>query len=66
MLKFWLKVVVYLFSFFISLYGLSALDFNRFLKKGKVAPGQILYFLIAFALSYLVANFLMNIIYYFN
>lgn len=66
MLKFFLKVLVYLFSFFISLYGLSALDFNRFIKKGNVNKGQVLYFLIAFALSYLVANFLMNIIYYFQ
>ena len=66
MLRFWLKVLVYFVAFLASLYGLSALDFNRFLKQGKPAQGQILYFLIAFAMSYLVGNFIMSLIFYFN
>lgn len=66
MLKFYLKIAVYILSFGFVLYGLSALDFNRFIKKGSVRSGQVLYFMIAFALAYLVASFLMNIIYYFN
>lgn len=66
MLKFWLKVLVYLICFIFSMFGLSALDYNRFLKKGKPANGQILFYLLAFALAYLVGNFLMGIIYYFN
>lgn len=66
MLRFWLKVLVYLVCFVASLFGLNALDFNRFIKQGKVAQGIILYYLISFALAYLVGNFLMGIIYYFN
>lgn len=64
MLRFWLKVLVYFVSFLFSLFGLSALDFNRFLKKNKPAQGQILYLLISFALAYLVGSFIINLIYY--
>ena len=60
------RVIVYLLSFILSLYGLSALDFNRFLKKNKVAEAQVLYFLLALALAYLVGSLLMSIIYFFN
>ena len=66
MLKFWLKILVYLVAFVSSLYGLSALDFNRFLRKNKPAAGQVLYILIAFIMAYLLGNFLMSLIYYFN
>ncbi len=60
------RVIVYLLSFALSLYGLSALDFNRFLKKNKVTEAQVLYFLLALALAYLVGSLLMSIIYFFN
>lgn len=64
MLKFWLRVLVYFVAFLASMYGLSSLDFNRFLKKGKPAQAQILYILIAFALTYLVGKFIIELIYY--
>ena len=66
MLNFILKVLVYLIAFVASLYGLSALDFNRLLKKNKPAASQFLYMLIAFIMAYLLGNFFMEIIYYFN
>lgn len=66
MLRFYLKIIVYLVSYIACMYGLSALDFNRFLKQGKPAAAQILYILISLAMAYLVGNFLMGIIYYFN
>ena len=66
MLEFYSKIIVYLFSFVLSLFSLNALDFNRFLKQGKIVQGQLLYFILACCLSYLFANFLMAIIYHFN
>lgn len=59
------RVIIYLASFFISLYALNALDFNRFIKKGRTSEAQILYFLIAMALAYLVGSMLISLIYYF-
>lgn len=66
MLKFYLKVIVYLFSFVLTLIGLNAFDFNRFIKKGQIVKAWILYFIIAMSLAYLFGSFLMAIIYYFQ
>ena len=65
MYKFYLRVAVYLFCFFLTLIGLRAFDFNRFIKKGYVVSAWILYFIVAFSLAYLFGSFLMSIIYYF-
>lgn len=66
MLKFYIRVLVYLFSFVLSLYGLSALDFNRLLKKNSVTKAWVLYFIVGMSLAYLLGSFLMSIIYYFQ
>ena len=65
MFEFYIRVAVFFFSFLLSLYGLNALDFNRFIRQGKVMQGQILYFILAASLSYLLGSFLMSMIYYF-
>ncbi len=66
MSRFVFRVAVYLLSFILSMYGLSALDYNRFLKKGKTQEAAVLYLLMAMGLAYLVGSLLMNIIYYFT
>ena len=66
MIDFYLRVIIYLICFMLSLYGLSALDFSRFLKQGKVLPAQVLYYILACSLAYLLGNFLMAIIYRFS
>lgn len=66
MYSFWYKVAVYLMCFIGSLYGLSALDFNRFIKQGKIAQANILYMMLAMALAYLVGNLLLNIVFVLN
>lgn len=65
MSDFYLKVLIYLCSFALSLFGLNALDFNRLLKKNKVVQAQTLYFIIALSLAYLVGSLVINITYYF-
>ncbi|MBR2788224.1 MAG: DUF1146 domain-containing protein [Erysipelotrichaceae bacterium] len=66
MLEFYIRVVIYFICFLLSFYALSGLDFNRFLKQGKVAQGQILYFALACCMAYLMANFFIAIIYFYN
>lgn len=66
MYRFYLRIFIYFLCFGLSLWGLSALDFNRFLKKNKVAQAQVLYIILGFALAYLMGEFLMAIIYYFQ
>ncbi|MBQ6334267.1 MAG: DUF1146 domain-containing protein [Erysipelotrichaceae bacterium] len=65
MLEFYLRVAIYFFCFLLALIGMNALDFNRFIKQGKVVQAQILYFVICCALAYLMGNFLMALIYHF-
>ena len=65
MFEFYIRVAVFFFSFLLSLYGLNALDFNRFIRQGKVMQGQVLYFILAASRSYLLGSFLMSMIYYF-
>lgn len=66
MIDFYVKVIIYFISFLLAFYGLNAIDYNRFLKQGKVLQGQVLYLVLTCSLAYLFANFLMNIIYRFN
>ena len=65
MTDFYLRVLIYFFCFLISLYGLQALDFSRFVKQGRVFQAQLLYFIISCSLAYLMGSFMMSVIYYF-
>ena len=65
MFDFYIRVAVYFICFILAIFGMSGLDFNRFVKQGKVAQAMILYFVICCALAYLMGSFLMSLIYYF-
>lgn len=54
-----IEVIVYLVSFVISIYGLSAIDINRFIKKNAVAQTYVLYLAISFIMAYLLGNMLL-------
>ncbi|MCF0108847.1 MAG: DUF1146 domain-containing protein [Erysipelotrichaceae bacterium] len=58
-----LRVVVYIACFTVSLYALTALRFEDSIKQGKVRQAQVLFILMAMALGYLSAQFLMGFIY---
>ena len=61
--SFLVKAIVYVVSFGISLYALGAIDYEKALKAGHVREAQILYFLLAMALGYLVGSFLLGFLY---
>lgn len=61
MYNFIIKIIVYLLSFVLALYGLNGLDFNKLLKQNRVKEARILYFMIACIMAYMFANFLMEI-----
>lgn len=66
MREFIMKIILYLACFGICMYGLGALDFSRFIKKNKTTEAWVLYLVIAMCLTYILGQFLMSIIYYFN
>ena len=57
------QLITYFICFAISLYGLSAIDYSRFLKKGKVFEAQVLYIILAMILAYLLGKFILAITY---
>jgi uncharacterized integral membrane protein (TIGR02327 family) len=57
------KCAVYILSFAVTWYAMTAVNYERFLKKGHVRQAQILYFLIVLAVAYLVGSFALAFIY---
>ena len=53
--------IVYVLAFMLSFYAMSAIDYERFLKKNHVQQARILYWLIVIALAYTTANFVIAI-----
>lgn len=66
MSKFVYKIILYLLCYIFVMLGLSAFDFNRFIKQNRVIEARVLYLIISFVLTYLLGSFLMDIIYFFN
>lgn len=60
------KIIIYLICFVVSLFGLSAFDFNRIIKKNNIAQAWVLYFIIALVLTYILGQFMFSIIIFFN
>ena len=65
-MTYFIRLLIYFVAFAISLYALSALDFNRFLKKNHVMAAQVLYIVLAMALAFLMGQFIMAIMYGFR
>ena len=61
--QFYLRAAVYLFCFLAAWYGMSAVDYERILKKNHVRQAQLLYFMLIIGLAYLAGSFLLAIIY---
>ncbi len=54
-------LIIYVFCFIASMYALESINFEKFIKKNKVASAWLLYLLLAFSLAYLTAQFLFAI-----
>ena len=66
MLNFYLKLAVYFVAYFLALLALRAIDFARLVKKNRVFETWLLYLILGMALAYLLGNFFIEIIYYFQ
>ena len=61
--SFYIKAIVYVICLCISFYALSALDFERIIKKNHVSQARILYALLVMGLAHLVASFVLAFVY---
>ncbi|MCI5773616.1 MAG: DUF1146 family protein [Erysipelotrichaceae bacterium] len=55
--------LIYVLSFSFAMYALQSVNYEKFIRSGKVTQAQFLYILLAMALGYLVAQFLLAIIF---
>lgn len=55
------KVIVYSLTYILSLFALSGLNFDSFMKKNKPLEARILVLILALAFSYLTTNFILDI-----
>ena len=56
------KVYLYVFFTFVSIFVFSSLDFSKILRSNKNLEAKILVFILSFAFSYLVTNFIYDFI----
>lgn len=55
-----IKLVVYIISIVLSMYGLSCFRYEHFILKGKVRQFYLFYIIVSLALGYLVGSFLLE------
>lgn len=63
MLTFLIRAFVYLACFAAAWYGLSAVNYEKFLRQGHVTEAQILYFMLAAGIAYLAGSFVLSFAY---
>lgn len=56
------KSLIYALTFFLSIFALSGVNFDKFMKRNKPIEARVIVFIIAFAASYLVTNFIVDFI----
>lgn len=61
-LNFIKNFLIYIISFTLAMFALQSVNYEKFIKKGRVIEAQLLYILIAMALGYLIAQFIQGII----
>ncbi|MDP2813407.1 MAG: DUF1146 domain-containing protein [Erysipelotrichaceae bacterium] len=56
------RILLYMFTFFLAMAGLTSVDFTKFVKKNKVTEAQILYISVAMVMAYAMAQFLLALL----
>lgn len=56
------KAIIYVITLFISIYALSGVNFDGFIKANKALEARILVILLSIASSYLVTNFITDFV----
>ena len=57
-----IKAYIYIITLFISVFALSGVNFDGFIKKNKAIEARILVILLSICTSYLVTNFITDFV----
>ena len=58
-----IKLVLYLIVLHLVIYAVDGVNINFIFKKNKIYQARIFYILIVFSMSYLISNFLYDLLY---
>ena len=56
------KTLLYAINLLLSMVALSGVNFDKFMKRNKPIEARVIVFILAFAASYLVTNFIVDFI----
>ena len=56
------KAIIYVITLFLSLFAISGINFDGFIKKNKALEARILVLLLSVSLSYLLTNFITDFV----
>lgn len=56
------NILIHFTGFFIAMFGLSALNFEKAIKSGRVIQAQVLYVGCGMGLGYLISQFLLQLL----
>lgn len=57
------RIVILICSFAVSFWALGALNYEKCLKANHVLQAQVLYWLLSFALAWMVSQFVISLMY---
>lgn len=63
MIDYFLDAFVYIVCFAAAWYGLSAINYEKFIKANHVKEAQILYFMIVASIAFLAGSFILAFVY---
>lgn len=58
-----IKLVIYIFVIPLVIFAMDSININGIFKKNKIYQARLFYILIVFGLSYLICNFLYDLVY---
>ena len=54
------SVILYIVFTFLAVFGVSGINFDGFIKKGRIREARVLVMLLSFALGYLATRFVLE------
>ena len=58
-----IKLIIYIFIIPLVIFAMDSININGIFKKNKIYQARLFYILIVFGLSYLICNFLYDLVY---
>jgi len=57
------KLIIYIFVIPLVIFAMDSININMIFKKNKIYQARLFYILLVFSLSYLICNFLYDLVY---